>query len=373
MKTGLIRIWAGFILALFPLIAFSDLQTDGSYDLINDVWDPNAVLTDTTVQGLANSACANSEHYLENISTGETAAGCPLYTLYSEIGVEYGTNSFTCLYNTSEIQYSAGAGTSVPCDEADYFNSGTDVEVWNYETICNQGESYGFTYDAGTIGDVVAPESIPYNKCYLGCTHVFDGQPNNWELSVTTADATYYGCTYDTAGLISTCHASTPVTLWINYIADGTQCLNDSNNQSTPTLDPDNNTNIDLSPVVNEQVETNQQLQDLNDFLTQGSGTVEQDIQSSSEFTDIQTNITGIQNGTYQPFGSGFSSIYPTIDGTGNCPDFDLDFNGHHIDFSNPTSCQFFSLITTTADFIFFFITFFFIFHEWRKAVEAIA
>ena len=236
--------------------------------------------------------------------------------------------------NTTTLYYTTGSGSIVQRGDEHYVFCEIDVRHWNSTTGWrdlvatndnpyghNNGEivrAYGFCYDTefkvyeyshGILSNISYPE-VDRRKCLDGC--IFEIADQEVHLRVKPEDAQKHGCAFDLEGNVQNCGPFTPVVANLLYNATGNNCPSN--------FTPDE---VALSPPPDEIIDTKEiesELRKLNNNLTDDSSLPDPETISDTAYNDqIEGNITDIGNGTYKPFGSGLSSVFPSFDYSGSC------------------------------------------------------
>jgi hypothetical protein len=307
----------------------------------------------TTAQDLLNAGCSIETSYIN--SSQLSSCTSDLRTYYIQRYYPTGeTSDFDLGWQLAEYLYS-----DPPTETADVTPNETFDDqdgVTNPYTQPDQNEPE-------TFDPITENEDIEQTETLNGYLSSLPGGSNSIDLVVdpVTGDFSVINGTLPSGETGTT---NDPLTNSTGGTGGGTGGETAGSDSVNVTV----NNNFNDSNIVNE-------LSQINEFFNNGSDTLpdaETDINGSAQVTAINDLITDIGTGDYQPFGSGWSSGLPSIQGNGTCPDFDLTVGGHHLDLSNPTSCEFIDLVTVSMDFMFFFFTMLFVFHEWRSIVGGI-
>lgn len=240
--------------------------------------------------------------------------------------------------------------------------------------ICLVEEVY-VEYPGGTFADIIQEISVESPYCFDNCVAHVNARSIDSFSRVDSEDPASFGCTYDQSGYISNCHPSTPI-VWVqSYYQNGDSCVEVTN--SDPVLtQPFGNQNIDMSET-NELIEsTNEQLEELNTNLTTGGDqieTAEEMLTNSVELTEVTTAIQDIGTGSYKPFGDGLDSLFPTFTyNSGQCllTNFNLEISGYTATVDMEQYCQYFDIIRSLFDMVFFLGTWIFVYRQFTLAMR---
>jgi hypothetical protein len=229
-----------------------------------------------------------------------------------------------------------------------------------------------------TIEQIIEYTTFPL----IGVTEDASGTTDGWALINGEIDN---GTSQYSSGDSSTNFTGDYITQINNYYGDSGGSGGDGSGNGGSS-DGDVTVNVDVSGVIsainqsessiNSNIDESQEiLNEINDFNNNGlSDFVDPTtlIDDDPNFIERSTKITDIVGGTFKPFGEGWQGVFPTISGTGECPNIDFTIRGISLDLTTEYFCKSMEVITTSLDFIFFFFTIFQVFNLWRTALTEV-
>jgi hypothetical protein len=287
--------------------------------------------------------------------------------------LQYVSNGESCLNSESGLtqeELLSNESLNDPCENGpgEY-----DPECITSGTITYERQGIGLTLE-----QIIQNTSFPL----LGVSEDSSGSTDGWSLLNGAIDN---GTSQYSSGDSSSNFTGDYITQINDYFGDsgGSGSGDGSGGGSS---DGDVTVNVDVSGVIsainqsestiNANIDESQEiLNEINDFNNNGlSDFVDPTtlIDDDPNFIERSTKITDIVGGTFKPFGEGWQGVFPTISGTGECPNIDFVIRDIQLDLTSEYFCKSMELITTSLDFMFFFFTIFQVFNLWRTALTEV-
>jgi hypothetical protein len=228
-----------------------------------------------------------------------------------------------------------------------------------------------------TIEQIIEYTTFPL----IGVTEDASGTTDGWSLINGEIDN---GTSQYSSGDSSTNFTGDYITQINNYYGDSSGSGGDGSGDGSGGGDV--TVNVDVSGVIsainqsestiNSNIDESQEiLNEINDFNNNGFSDLADGttlIDNNPTFIERSSKITDISSGALNPFGDGWTGVFPTLTGTAQCPNIDFTIRGVTLDLTTEFFCKSIELITTTLDFMFFFFTIFQVFNLWRTALTEV-